>query len=357
MRSTRRRVLRGTGAVSAALLAGCLGNGSDGSSAGTNGELEAPAGRGGYAAFFTLADWTQHVAGDHMDVVNPVPAGEVGHGWEPTADLQTQVAESDVFVYLDIPEFRWAQKLVESIDGEDADVVTIDALEGLDIRDHEEDDHEEDDHEEDDHEEDDHEEDDHEEDDHEEDDHEEDDHDHGTYDPHVWVDPVLAQSCVETIADGLAEADPDNAAAYHENAEAYVSELQSLHETIEATLSNRNNDTLVFAGHDSFQYLSARYDFDIHSPQGVSPQDEATTAEIIDTIDLVNGRGVQYVAYDVFDSDTLAQQIVAESDAEEVVAMTPAEGTTPEWNENGWGYIEQMEEINLPALESALDAY
>ena len=31
------------------------------------------------------------------------------------------------------------------------------------------------------------------------------------------------------------------------------------------------------------------------------------------------------------------------------------EGTIPEWEENGWGWVEQMEEINLPSLEAALN--
>jgi len=423
MNSTRRGLLKASGVVTAGVLAGCIGEDGSEPAAQGNGETESLDGDGGYAAFFTLYDWTQNIAGEHMDIINPVPAGEIGHGWEPTANLQTQVAESDIFIYLDSPEFRWAQDAVESIESEGTDVVTVNALEGIDLlefdgHDHDhghdhDDDHHDDDHHDDDHHDDDHDDhhhdddhddhhhdddhDDHHHDDH--DDHHHDDHDdhhhdddhddhhhdddhddhhhdddhddhhhdddhdhdhdheHGDYDPHVWVDPVLAQTCVDNIADGLAEADPDNADDYYDNAEAYKNELQDLHEQFESALAHKHIDTLVLAGHDSFQYLAERYDFEIHSPQGVSPQDEATTSDIIDSIELVNELGISHVTYDYFESDNLAQQIVAESDAEEVATLTPAEGSTPEWNDDGWGYIEQMEEINLPTLEAALDAH
>ncbi|XVH30880.1 metal ABC transporter substrate-binding protein [Haloferacaceae archaeon DSL9] len=392
MQNTRRAVLKGgAGLLTVGALAGCIGGGDDDST--PQEDTESPDGAHAYGAFFTLADWAQQVAGDQMEVVNPVPIGEMGHGWEPSGDFGAQLAESDAFVYLDTPEFRWAQDAAAALEEEDVDVVTIDALEGVDMlewdgehghdhgdhSDHDDHDHEEDrEHEHDDHGEDDHDHDhegedghddhdhegedghDHGEDDHGEDDHDHegeeghDDHDHGDYDPHVWVDPVAAQTCVDTIAAGFAEADPDNEDAYYENAETYKEELQALHERFESELTDRAHDTLVLAGHNSFEYLAVRYGFDIHSPQGVSPQDTPSQNEIIETIELVNELGISHVAYDYFDSDNLAQTIVDDSDAEETVTMSPAEGTTEEWNDNEWGYIEQMEEINLPAVKAAL---
>ena len=45
---------------------------------------------------------------------------------------------------------------------------------------------------------------------------EEGDMDH-TYDPHIWLDPILAKSQVMTIADHLKESDPEHADIYHDN--------------------------------------------------------------------------------------------------------------------------------------------
>ncbi|ELY63344.1 metal ABC transporter substrate-binding protein, partial [Natronobacterium gregoryi] len=123
MKLSRRSLLcASTGALALGTVAGCLSEpGEDGSP----GETE------GYAAFFTLWDWTEEIVGDEIEITNPVDVGEMGHGWEPPADLQRNVAGSDVFVYLDTPEFSWAQDIADEIADEDVDTVLIDAMGGL----------------------------------------------------------------------------------------------------------------------------------------------------------------------------------------------------------------------------------
>lgn len=327
MQRTRRAFLGGTGLLAMGGLAGCLGE-----LGGDDGTLpDSPSEPHVYAAFFTLADWTRKVAGEHLEVVNPIPVGDIGHGWEPQADLGPRIAEAEAFVYPDLGEFRWAQDAAASMRAEGAGVELVDVTEGLALREwggEQADSH----------------------------DHEgEDGHDHGgNYDPHMWVDPVLAQEAVDNVADGLAGADPDHADEYRDNAAAYKDELQALHETFETELTGREHDALVLAGHDSFEYLAERYGFETHSPQGVSPQKDPSQDEIIETIELVDDRGITHVAYDYFESDRLARTIVADSDAEETVGLSPLAGTTPEWNDRGWGYVDQMKEINLPALKAAL---
>ncbi|WP_418284653.1 metal ABC transporter substrate-binding protein [Halorubrum sp. DTA46] len=385
MTHSRRSILkRSAGLVAAGTatsLAGCSGAADLGS-----GEFDS-----GYAAFFTLNDWANEVAGDHADFEDPVDVGQLGHGWEPDGNLAAEVASTDAFVYLDSPEFPWAQDLAATLDADYDHVAVIDALSGMedqlldwdqshddhedehDDHDEHEDDHDdhEDDHDdhEDDHDdhEDDHDEHEDEHDDHDEhedehDDHDEhedehdddhDDHDHGQYDPHVWVDPVLAKGVVSTIADGLAESDPDNADDYAANATAYADELDAVDEAFESIFERADRDVAVLAGHDSFQYLEARYGFRLHSPVGVSPQNEPSQSEIADTIDLVNEEGIDVILYDRFESPTLAETIVENSDATETMAITPAGGTIREWNDAGYGYVEQMTEINVPAFERA----
>ena len=60
--------------------------------------------------------------------------------------------------------------------------------------------------------------------------------------------------------------------------------------------------------------------------------------------------------YDRFQSPRLAESIVENSGATEAVPVTPAGGTTREWNDAGYGYLEQMTEINVPAFERAFGA-
>ena len=297
MTHSRRSVLRrGAGlaaAGAAASLAGCSGGGSGGSEGFDS----------GYAAFFTLNDWANEVAGENATFEDPVDVGQLGHGWTPDGTLAADVAATDAFVYLDSPEFSWAQDLAETLESDYDTVAVVDVLDGLedDLLDwdhshggesgtHDGGDH-----------------------DGEGGSHDGDDHDgegETRYDPHVWVDPVLAAEMVETIAAGLGEADPENADAYASDADEYVGELGAVDDAFASIAENAERDVAVLAGHNSFQYLEARYGFRLRSPVGVSPQNEPTQSEIADTIDLVDSEGIEVVLYDRFQSPRLAESIV-----------------------------------------------
>ncbi|GAB3026619.1 hypothetical protein GCM10025298_13490 [Natronobiforma cellulositropha] len=182
-------------------------------------------------------------------------------------------------------------------------------------------------------------------------------HSHGEYDAKFFSDPVLAQRGVANIRDGLIDLDPANEAVYEENAARYIERLEDLHERFERALAERDHDVVVLAGHDSFQYLGARYGFEIHTPVGLSPDAQPSSGEIAETVELIDEEGLAYVLWDYFDGDRLAEAIVAESSAEEALMVSPAESIVESWEEAGYGdYLGQMEEITLPALEKALGA-
>ncbi|WP_254763842.1 metal ABC transporter substrate-binding protein [Natrinema marinum] len=348
---TRRDVVKAGAGVAAGALAGCLD------------DIEASDRSldGGYAAFFTLWDWAQRVSGDAIAFENPVGTGQAGHGWSPSGDLTRDIADAGVFVYFDTPEFSWAQDIAATLEADYDDVAVIDGLEGLEEQllgwDHEVETgghggdgrHN----------------------DTEDGDHDEHDgggnhgdgghgHDESSIDPHVWLDPVLAGEIVGTIADGLADADPDNAGTYEEHADAYRDELEALDGQFEEVIDAANRQTAVYAGHDSFTYLQERYEFGIHTPVGVSPQEEPSPNDISETIDLVDSQGIETILYNPFeavDGDyPLVNTIVAESDATDAMPVTHLSGTFARWQDQNWGYLEQMQEINVPAFREALDA-
>lgn len=344
MNLTRRSVLQTCGAGVAAGVAGCLSEPGDDS--GSNGDQPSS----GYAAFFILWDWARAIGGDALSFQNTLSVGEAGHGWNPPSDLVLDVAETDAFVYLDSPEFAWAQDVAAQL--EEEDVATIDVMSAVDSQqllmisdghDHGE----------------------------EGDDHEEGDgHDHSEgggnagdafVDPHMWVDPVIAGEMVGWLGDELADLDPENAEQYRENADAYVEQLNAVDEQFRGVSEEARLDVAVFAGHDSFRYVERRYDFRLHSPQGVAPQAEPSPDDIAETIELVEDNGIDTILYDPLETPDgspppLAERILDSTDAAEARPLTSGDGTTAEWRENGWGWVEQMEEVNLPSLRAALDA-
>lgn len=328
MEQTRRAFLAGAaGSLAAASLAGCTADAS--------GEA--------YAAFFPLADLTRRVAGDAMSVNDPVPVGQVGHGWSPSSEVTPEIASAAVFVYLDTPEFGWAQDVAAVVEDEDHDVELVDALDDVELRTAG---------------------------------HAGGDHDHGAdsggghgggaaesgdggdgaHDPHAWTDPVNAATMVETIRDGLVAAVPDQDAAFRENADAALADLAELDEAFESTVERAEHDALVLASHDSFQYLAARYGVEIQTPVGISPHEEPSTESVIETVEFVDERGIDHVLYDAFQPATWAETIVAESSATEALPISPVSATTEDWNDRGWGYVEQMREYNLPTVATALEA-
>jgi zinc transport system substrate-binding protein len=345
---TRRRTLEASlGALTLGGLAGCLDDATP----------EQAGFDSAYAAFFALADWSQAVAGEQADIENPVDFGQLGHGWEPDGDLPREVASTDAFVYLDTPEFSWAQDLASTLEADYERVAAIDALDGLESEmiesghDHEGEDEDDQHDEEEQHNETEDERG------HEEEDHEDGEIDRGQLDPHVWVDPVLAQEMVNTIAAGFAEIDPENSETYAANAADYNDRLAELDSQYQGLVADAERSTVVLATHSSFAYVEARYGFDIHTVAGISPDASPSQSEISETLDLVDDSGIDVILYDRFESDRLANTIVENSDsATETMAVTAGAGTLREWAEEGLDFVDQMEQVTLPAFRRALGA-
>lgn len=324
--TTRRRVLQGcAGMLAAGTFAGCLGDGETAD---------------GYAMFFPIHDWAEQVAGEELAITNPVGTGRMGHGWRPDGTITTDIAATDIFLYLDSPDFAWAQNVAGTLESDYDDIVVVDlydpvesSLIGGGEHDNEgnsgtgEDDQE------------------------------------GFADPHAWVDPVLAQEMVTKIAEVFANLDGNNAEQYDANAAAYRDRLAEVDTALEATIQDASLDVAVFAGHDSFSYIEQRYGFELVTPHGVSPDAIESIDDVAGLIDTIDEHGIDTVLYDPFEaaegSDSLPQSVdllLENTDATGAEPLTAISGTTKAWDEQGWGWVEQMEQVNIPSLEAALTA-
>jgi len=191
------------------------------------------------------------------------------------------------------------------------------------------------------------------------DDHEgedEDGHDHGAMDPHFWMDPQRASEAVTTLETTFAEMDGDNAETYADNAAAYRDQLAELDRDIQSTVDDAPKSTLFVAGHDAFQYLEDRYGVRVESLTGLSPDDQPTPQDIERAQDIIDEYGLAHVCADPLEDQTAAEQLVAETDATEVLPLTAIPGQTQAWADEDWGYIDVMENVNLDTLETALNA-
>ncbi len=80
--------------------------------------------------------------------------------------------------------------------------------------------------------------------------------------PHIWLDPQLAQHGVKNISEALQKADPANARLYARNTESCLGTLQQLDETIrKSTASFRQRD--IVTEHNAFPYFARRYGLNV----------------------------------------------------------------------------------------------
>lgn len=97
------------------------------------------------------------------------------------------------------------------------------------------------------------------------------DHAHGSYDTHLWLDPMNAKALAAAIEKALAEKDPDNAATYRANLAALDANIDALDREIAATVAPvKDKPFIVF--HDAYQYFEHRYGVRVVGSITVSPE-------------------------------------------------------------------------------------
>ncbi len=211
--------------------------------------------------FLPVHLFTKAVVGDTGQVDILISPGMEVHDYQATPDDAKLLAQADVLVENGLGMEAFLSDLVANTGN--SKLQQIDASEGIEVIEEEEED---DEHEEGEHGHDEH--------GHEEGKH---GHHHGGKDPHVWLDPVLAQQQVANIRDRLIEIDPSNADSYRSNADAYIQQLQQLDNEFKQKLAPVQGCNFI-TFHDAFRYLAQRYGLQqeaiVEIPEdSITPQD------------------------------------------------------------------------------------
>jgi zinc transport system substrate-binding protein len=282
------------------------------------------------ASFYPLYEFSRQVAGDLAEVSSLVPPGVEPHDWEPAPQDVARLEKAQVFVYNGAGFEPWADKLLANLGGKGPlVVVTTQGIEllGADLPGH--------------------------------------GHDHGPpsrdrkgkearirQDPHVWLDPVLAQSQVEGIRAALAQVDPDNAERYAANARAFTDRLRLVGEHWERGLARCARREIVVS-HASFAYPARRYRLTQVPVMGLSPDSEPSPAQMAQIVRFARRHTVKFIFFETLVSPKLADTLAREVGARTLV-LNPIEGLTREDQAAGKGYVELMED-NLANLRTALE--
>jgi zinc transport system substrate-binding protein len=193
-----------------------------------------------------LADFVQHIGGDEISVTVMVSPGASPHTYEPSPSQMVQVQNATVYVKAGSGvefELTWMDKILK----QNPDLQVIDCSSGITIK---------------------------------------------NGDPHIWNSPVNAMTIAESIGQGLADIDADNADLYLENMQRYIESLKELDGDIHQKIDSFTNLAFLIY-HPAFAYLAGEYGMDqIAIEHGGK---EPTPKVIQESIELAGRYNLQYV--------------------------------------------------------------
>ncbi len=187
-------------------------------------EREPPARLSIITSFYPLQEFTTRLVGTDVRVQALVPPGVEPHDWEPSPGDVLSVAAADLVVYIHARFETFIPELLAAVPeappavatSEGRDLVTLETGEIPRI------------------------------------------------DPHIWLDPIMAQQQVPKIRDALIQIDPDYEAGYRERAEGLLADLEALHAEILEGLKGCEFRTFI-ASHAAFTYFARRYNLTLES--------------------------------------------------------------------------------------------
>lgn len=140
---------------------------------------------------------------------------------------------------------------------------------------------------------------------------------HAPVNPHAWMSPTVGAQYALNIGRALADADPENAAAYDARATAYAAELEALAETMTTSLEaipERSRVLVTCEG--AFSYLVRDVGLAEVYLWPVNAEQQATPHRLERAIDAVRERDVPAVFCESTVSPNAQKQVARESGAQ-----------------------------------------
>lgn len=231
-------------------------------------------------SIYPLLDWVENIGGKEVEVICLLPPGASPHTFEPSPQVIRQLQKARILFKIGRGIDDWGDKIIRTSNRGEVKIVTLsDNMPELPAFETE---------------------------------HLSDEHEHTHFiDPHIWLDPVLAQTMVLRIADELSQLAPEAKKQFSTNAENYIQQLKELHQWIEGELSNLTQREFI-AFHSSFTYFAARYGLKQVAIIELSPGKEPTIQHIAGLIDILRGMKKKVVFAEPQLSDKAAQALAAD---------------------------------------------
>ena len=312
---------------------------------------------------FPEYDWVREIVGNHADkfeITYLMNKGVDLHSYQASAEDIAKVSSADLFIYVGGESDTWAEdaiaeatnkemKVINLLNSLGSDVKEEEVVEGMAAEDEHDHDHSEEakDH-------------DHSEEDK---DHDHDhDHDHAKegeeveYDEHVWLSLKNAQKLVMDIEANIESLDPDNAADYAANADAYVKKLEELDKEYKKAVDESSLKYILVGDRFPFRYLVDDYGLKYSAAfVGCSAETEAS----FDTITFLSGKldelGLKNVVTIENSDQKIAKTIIENTKNKDqgLVVLNSLQSVSQKEIDGGLTYLSVMKD-NLEVLKKAL---
>lgn len=270
------------------------------------------------ATLFPQYDFARQLAGDYADVTLLLPPGAESHSYEPSPSDVIRISNADIFLYTGDAMETWVPKMLSGINSPSLKVIDVSKGISLDpAADH-------------------------------------DGHDHGAFDPHIWTSPVMSKQIVQNIAAALQEADPDHAAAYASNSQAYLEQLDALDARFREIVARGKRLDFIFGSRFACHYFAQEYGLAPDSPyDSCSAETEPGAQAMAHVIDHVKSAGIPVIYYQEL-TDQRVSQAVAEATGAQPLLFHSCHNVSKTDFENGVTYLSLMEQ-NAVNLEKGLN--
>ncbi|HET6160666.1 MAG TPA: zinc ABC transporter substrate-binding protein [Dongiaceae bacterium] len=192
------------------------------------------------ATFSILADLTQRIAGDHVEVLTLVGPNGDAHVFEPGPKESAELAEARLLIANGLGFEPWLQRLEDASGFKGKTVIAAEGVTPL--KGNEE---------------------------------------LGPTDPHAFQDVSNTEIYAANIAKGLTEVDPAHAADFKANADKLMAELQGVDKELKAEFAAIPQDRRrILTSHDAFQYFGKAYGIEFVAVQGISTEAEPSAEDL-----------------------------------------------------------------------------
>lgn len=131
------------------------------------------------------------------------------------------------------------------------------------------------------------------------------------YDPHIWFDVNLWTEAVRKIDEALQEMDSSNAEYYHQNALAYIKQLDSLHGWVKQEISTiPEEQRILITAHDAFGYFGDAYNIKVLGLQGISTLSEYGLRDVSDLVKFIVEHRIKAVFVETSVSENAINAVV-----------------------------------------------